>query len=140
MAGAGFVSWLFWPPVEYLPVGNRNLVFGIVLPPPGYNLDELMDLGITVETELKPYWDLDPESAAAKQLDFPAIGDFFFVARGRQVFLGIRAYEDTRAGELVPLVMKVRQWSNPQSSPIAFRSSFGSLPVPDTFTARISAT
>lgn len=122
VAGAGLVSYIFWPPVEYLPVGNRNLVFGLVLPPPGYNLDELMDLGVTVETELRPYWDVDPESAEAQALDYPPIGDFFFVARGRQVFLGLRAYDPTRAGELVPLVMAVRN-KLPGTFVVAFQSS-----------------
>ena len=100
-------SWLFWPRVEYLPSGNRNLVFGILIPPPGYSLDKMKELGETVEHELKPYWDVDPDSEEAKNLDFPVIGDFFFVARGRTVFMGIRAYDKQRAGELVPLIQKV---------------------------------
>ena len=102
----GLSYWL-WPKVEYLPSGNRNLVFGILLPPPGYNLDQLTKLGETVEQELKPYWDIDPESEEAKNLEYPVIGDFFFVARGRQVFMGIRAYDPQRAGELVPLIQMV---------------------------------
>ncbi|MEZ6109532.1 MAG: efflux RND transporter permease subunit [Pirellulaceae bacterium] len=102
------ISWLMWPKVEYLPTGNRNLVFGIILPPPGYNLDELVDLGQIVEEELRPYWDVDPDSPEANALPYPAIGDFFYVARGRQVFLGVRAADATRAGDLIPLVMSVR--------------------------------
>ncbi|MEX2093178.1 MAG: efflux RND transporter permease subunit [Pirellulales bacterium] len=101
------VSWWLWPKVEYLPNGNRNLVFGILLPPPGYNLDQLMSLGETVEQGLKPYWDVDPNSLEAQTLKFPAIADFFFVARGRQVFIGLRAYDPNRAAELVPLVQMV---------------------------------
>ncbi|MCA9060628.1 MAG: efflux RND transporter permease subunit, partial [Planctomycetaceae bacterium] len=27
---SAFLSWMFWPKVEYLPPGNRNLVFGIL--------------------------------------------------------------------------------------------------------------
>lgn len=104
---AGYLSWALWPKVEFLPSGNRNLVFGIIMPPPGYNLDELMEMGETVETGLRPYWDIDPESPEAAHLDYPVIGDFFFVARGRQVFLGIRAHDPERVGELVPLVQKV---------------------------------
>jgi HAE1 family hydrophobic/amphiphilic exporter-1 len=108
LTGAAFVlSWLFWPKVEYLPSGNRNLVFGILLPPPGYNLDELMAMGRKVESDLKPYWDVEADSPAAQKLDFPVIDDFFFVARGRQVFLGIRAADASRAAELIPLVQKV---------------------------------
>ena len=101
------LSWYFWPKVEYLPNGNRNLVFGILLPPPGYNLDQLKELGETVEQGLRPYWDVDPESPEAHKLDYPPIGDLFFVARGRSVFMGVRAYDPLRAGELTGLVTSV---------------------------------
>lgn len=101
------VSWVLWPKVEYLPTGNRNLVFGILLPPPGYNIDQLMSLGETVEEELRPYWDVDPNDPAVQNAKYPAISDFFFVARGRQVFMGLRTYDDQRCGELVPLVSSV---------------------------------
>lgn len=108
IGGAVVTSYVFWPKVEYLPTGNRNLVFGLVLPPPGYNLNELMQVGQTVEEELRPYWDVDPEHAAADDLAFPVIGDFFYVARGRQVFVGLRAADPLRAGELVPLMFSLR--------------------------------
>ncbi len=101
------LTWLFWPRVEYLPTGNRNLIIGILLPPPGYNVDQLMSLGETVEEGLRPYWDVDPDSEAANKLDFPAIEDFFFVARGRSVFIGVRAHDPLRGGELVPLIQRV---------------------------------
>ena len=101
------LSWALWPKVEYLPTGNRNLVFGILLPPPGYNLDQLMAMGGQVETALRPYWDVDPNSPEAEQLDFPAIADFFFVARGRQIFMGMRAHDPSRVSDLIPLVQKV---------------------------------
>lgn len=101
------VAWLMWPKVEYLPTGNRNLVFGIVLPPPGYNLDQLMSLGETVENGLEPFWNIDPDSPEAAKLPFPVIDDLFFVARGRQVFMGMRAYNPTRAKELEMLVLSV---------------------------------
>lgn len=101
------VSWALFPKVEYLPTGNRNLVFGILLPPPGYNLDELMAMGELVESRLRPYWDVEPGSAEAKKLDFPVVGDFFFVARGRQVFMGLRAQDAAKVAQLVPLVQRV---------------------------------
>jgi len=101
------VTWLLWPRVEYLPTGNRNLVFGILFPPPGYNLDQMLEMGHVVETGLKKYADVDPGSPEEAALDAPMIEDFFFVARGRQVFIGLRAQDPTRAAELVPLVQKV---------------------------------
>ncbi len=101
------LSYALWPKVEYLPTGNRNLVFGILLPPPGYNLDELRHLGQIAEDELRPYWDINAKDPASfAHLDAPAIDDFFYVARGRSVFLGLRAVDPARVGELVPLVQK----------------------------------
>lgn len=116
------LSWAFWPKVEYLPTGNRNLVFGIILPPPGYNLDQLMEMGNTVEAKLRPYWDVDPNSPEAQQLDYPVIGDFFFVARGRQVFMGVRAHDPARVKELEGLVGSVGR-SLPGTIAIAKQSS-----------------
>jgi HAE1 family hydrophobic/amphiphilic exporter-1 len=107
MAASIAITWFLLPKVEYLPAGNRNLVFGILLPPPGYNLDELMALGQQVESRLAPYWDVDPGTPEAAAMDFPIIGDFFFVARGRQVFMGLRAADPAEVARLVPLVQKV---------------------------------
>jgi HAE1 family hydrophobic/amphiphilic exporter-1 len=100
------LSWLIWPRVEYLPTGNRNLVIGFVIPPPGYNTDQLMSLGTVVENELRPYWDVDSDTPDS-ELDAPAIQDFFFVVRGRSVFLGVRARDPLRSAELVPLVFRI---------------------------------
>jgi HAE1 family hydrophobic/amphiphilic exporter-1 len=97
-------SIVLWPKVEYLPTGNRNLIICLVLPPPGYNLDQLGQLGKTVEDELQPYWDIDPDSPEAAALPFPAVRDFFYVARGRSVFLGLRSADPARVDELIPLI------------------------------------
>lgn len=103
---AGGMIWLIWPKVEYLPTGNRNLVFGILQPPPGYNLAELVDLGEQLEGNMRPYWDVDLDSAEAENLKYPPIRDFFYVARGRMVFVGVRAADPSRAKELVGLVQE----------------------------------
>lgn len=108
MAASFFFTWLLWPPVEYLPSGNRNLVFGVALPPPGYNLNTLSDIGKRVEKHIEPYWNIDPDSPEAKNLKYPPIEDFFYVASGRQVFLGLRSAEPLRARELIPLVMELQ--------------------------------
>jgi HAE1 family hydrophobic/amphiphilic exporter-1 len=101
------LTWLMWPKVEYLPTGNRNLVFGIVLPPPGYNVDKLMELAVTVEQGLEPYWNVDPNSPEAAELKYPIIDDFFVVAFNRQVFMGLRAHDPMRAKELEGLVFTI---------------------------------
>jgi len=98
---------MLMPKVEYLPEGNRNLVFGILLPPPGYNIDELLRMGDLVEERLIPYWDVDPGTPEAKALDAPVVGDCFFVARGKSVFIGLRSLDPLEAAKLVPLVRRI---------------------------------
>jgi HAE1 family hydrophobic/amphiphilic exporter-1 len=99
-----WISYLLLPKVEYLPGGNRNLVIGIMLPPPGYNLDKLTEIGAELEATMRPYWDVDPDVAESGTADFPVIGDFFYVARGRMLFMGVRAKDPLRGGELVPIM------------------------------------
>lgn len=107
-AASVLASWAMIPKVEYLPGGNRNLIFAIVLPPPGYNLDELTRLGETIEQRLQKWWDVDLEGPTDPgPRDFPAVSDFFYVAFGRQVFAGLRAADPLRAAELVGVVQGV---------------------------------
>jgi len=122
VAAAILGSYLLAPKVEYLPEGNRNLVFGILLPPPGYNLDRLSEIGDEIVEKLRPYWDVDPGSPEAAALDYPQIGDFFFVARGRQVFLGMRAEDPLEARHLVPLVQQIT-FGTPGTFGVAMQSS-----------------
>jgi HAE1 family hydrophobic/amphiphilic exporter-1 len=112
-----FFSWLLMPKVEYLPNGNRNLAIGLLLPPPGYNLDQLNAIGEKIEAKMRKYWDnngekfvavkrmvpdpANPGAMVEREIQAPAIADFFYVLRGRQLFLGMRANDSLRAAELV---------------------------------------
>jgi HAE1 family hydrophobic/amphiphilic exporter-1 len=104
--------------VEYLPVGNRNLVIAMMLPPPGYNLQQMQDMGAALEAKIKPFWDTDEtvvmstvpdprNPGAMTQMPMPAIDDFFYVAYGRQLFVGLRAKDPNLAAQLVPAIMSV---------------------------------
>ena len=104
VGGSIYFSWRLLPKVEYLPTGNRNLVFGLLVPPPGYNIDALTEMGSLVESQLEPYWDFDRQDPKIASMKYPAIGDFFYIVRGRQVFIGLRALDPERASELIPLV------------------------------------
>ena len=104
LTAAGSIGYLLWPKVEYLPSGNRNLIISLIIPPPGYNVNQLAEMGEQVEETLKPYWDIDPETEDTSHLDFPTIGDYFFVARGNSVFVGLRAHEDLEARKLIKLI------------------------------------
>lgn len=107
IVGSCVATWMLLPKVEYLPGGNRNLVFGIMIPPPGYNLDHLMKMGSIVEEDLRPYWDVDPSDPDVISGKKLVMADFFFIARNRQVFVGARAADPMRAKELVPIISKI---------------------------------
>ena len=98
---AVIATWWMWPAVEYLPTGNRNLAIGIILPPPGYNLDQMMELGTEVEAHLRPYWDFDPLASAQDLQEHTPVKDFFFICRGRNIFMGLRALDPTQVRRLV---------------------------------------
>lgn len=104
--GAIFLSWIMIPETEYLPSGNRNLIFGILIPPPGYNIDEFTAIGKQIEADLSPYWNAEPGSEEAKNLEGPLIEHMFYVARGRQVFMGIRSRESSKIRGLIPVMQK----------------------------------
>ena len=98
------VSYLLWPKVEYLPTGNRNFVFASFSLPPGYNLDEISEIGATMERRLQPYWDIDQDGAPTDGSDHPVLDYYFCSIRDRSLFMGFRAREDWRARELIPLI------------------------------------
>ncbi len=115
------VSYWLLPKVEYLPQGNRNLVISLVLSPPGYNVDQLEGMGIELEEELKAYWNYD--ELTDEPLDFPAIDDFFTVAFGNTLFLGVSSREDTQAGQLIPLIQSRLNGKFPGAFVVAFQTS-----------------
>lgn len=101
------VSYALWPKVEYLPAGNRNFVFVSLSPPPGYNIEMLMEMGEKLEADLEPYWNKDPNDPESAKLEFPLIDYYFYAVRGTSVFLGVRAADPARVRELIPLVKDV---------------------------------
>ncbi|HUG92084.1 MAG TPA: efflux RND transporter permease subunit, partial [Planctomycetaceae bacterium] len=96
-------AYALMPGTEYLPEGNRNLVIAILRPPPGYNVNQMIELGQEVERDIAPYWEALPGSPEAQALAGPRLDNFFFVARETQLFMGGRAADPLRAGELVPV-------------------------------------
>ncbi|MHA1152605.1 MAG: efflux RND transporter permease subunit [Alphaproteobacteria bacterium] len=104
-AAAATGAWRYLPKLEYLPEGNRNLVFGVIIPPPGYNLATTSEIAEGIEASLRPHWASvsGPESEPGEP---PKIERFFFVARSSTTFLGATAVDPQRASELIPLLRK----------------------------------
>jgi HAE1 family hydrophobic/amphiphilic exporter-1 len=100
-------AWALAPKTEYLPEGNREMLFGILLPPPGYNLDELEEIGKNIEKDILPLIEHNGESETANKLNLPPVKNFFYVAFGQQVFMGIISKIQERTRELLPYVYGV---------------------------------
>jgi HAE1 family hydrophobic/amphiphilic exporter-1 len=114
VVGSCVATWLFLPKVEYLPSGSQNLVFPSCCRL-GYSLDQLVAMGTDVEQNLAPYWDVDPTDPEVKRKNIPVIEDFFFVARNRNVFMGVRAADPMRAVDLVPIIQALPEQSKKMS-------------------------
>ena len=101
-ASVGMV-WFLAPQADYLPEGNRNMILGIIIPPPGYSMEEYESMGRLVEREVKKYW----EANSDESLDGPLIENLFFVAFGQRVFMGASTKDPLRSKELIPILKRV---------------------------------
>ncbi|MEE4119500.1 MAG: efflux RND transporter permease subunit, partial [Paracoccaceae bacterium] len=120
--GAAIAAVAFLPKLEYLPEGNRNLVFGLIIPPPGYNLDTTETIAERIEETARPMWEARPE--AVTEDGRPALESFFFVATPGNSFVGAAAVDGDRVAEVIPIL----------SGPIfAEPGTFGFMTQPSLF-------
>lgn len=101
------------PPLDYLPAGNRNLVFGGLLIPPGLSVEQRESIATSIETVILPYANTDIKDkeavAALPQIkrrppspDLPPpppfdpvpVDNFFIGAFGTQMFVGATSQDD----------------------------------------------
>ncbi len=105
MLSVGLSVWLL-PPTDYLPSGNRNLVFGAILTPPGLSQDEFRRMGAIIERSIRPAWEAkvgSPQAAALPPVQMPKglgpeagsvtytpppIENFFYVSWNGGCFMG----------------------------------------------------
>lgn len=104
-------AWLLMPPTSYLPNGNQNLIFGIMLTPPAYNIEQAQSIAERIEPGVKPYWEVDTTAAAtaiqqvampnpdpaAEPVYYPAVpavNNYFFVRSGSIIFMGASSQDD----------------------------------------------
>ncbi|PHR25251.1 MAG: acriflavin resistance protein [Desulfotalea sp.] len=95
------VIYVLKPPAEYLPQGNRNLILNILIPPPGYSVDKLKEIGEGIYNESLPYFKEDNKDG------FPQLKQMFFVGADRFTLFGATSTHETRAAELIPLFSRI---------------------------------
>jgi HAE1 family hydrophobic/amphiphilic exporter-1 len=130
------------PPLDYLPSGNRNLVFGLLFPPPGYNLETLSKMGKRIEAQLAPMWDATPDKygletrlnggnaepedrrepvpiapGSSETVMPPPLENYFLVSFEGQLFHGGISADKKRVADIVP----------------AFSAAMSGTAAPDTF-------
>lgn len=120
--------WALAPPLDYLPAGNRNIAFGIVFPPPAYNLGQLEEIGERVDERMQPFYRdaparfaqealvegeaapryaiplRGPDGKPAGEITPPALSDYFIVGLGGQMFVGAISQDAEKAPDVVDLL------------------------------------
>ncbi|MBZ0256316.1 efflux RND transporter permease subunit [bacterium] len=119
-------AYFLLPPIDYLPQGNRNIIFGMLIPPPGYNLDKLSTVGKRIESRIRPFWeqtpavfefekgDVKPAPRSLVQLPAspmpgaplmtpPPIENYFLVANNGIMFHGAISADDEKVVDIIPL-------------------------------------
>lgn len=129
------------PPLDYLPKGNRNLVFGLLFPPPSYNVEKMSEIGDRLEGQMRPFWEATPNvygiesrlsgtdevkderyevplgDGSGEMVLPPPLTNYFLVAfEGRILHGGISA-DKARVADIVP----------------AFKAASAAAPTPDVF-------
>ena len=137
---------MLMPPLDYLPMGNRNIVFGLLIPPPGYNLDQLTQIGQRVEKVMRPAWEAAPDqykvesvarggaAKADKRVKVPPfpgqppsvmpppIENYFLVSFEGRMFHGAISKEKKRVKDLIPLLNHATSGHNaPDTISFAFQ-------------------
>jgi len=92
--------YILFPKMEYLPQGNRNLIFNIMIPPPGFSYEENRVIGEKIWKEIKPYTEGEVNG-------LPQIKRVFFVAHSDFMIFGVLAKDPSRIKELKPMLKKI---------------------------------
>ncbi len=92
--------YVFFPKMEYLPQGNKNLIFNILIPPPGLSYNERREIGESLFKKM--------EKHVNKEVDgIPPINRMFFGSFGDFMIFGATSSEEQRARELIPAFLPV---------------------------------
>ncbi|MEM9588275.1 MAG: efflux RND transporter permease subunit, partial [Planctomycetota bacterium] len=122
------IAWLV-PPLDYLPKGNRNLVFSVMVPPPGYSIDQLFEIGSRMEPQVAPAWEaagdrfeieevrrggenpgvdrrpqLSLNADGSETIIAPLLDHYFLVAREGRIFQAAIPVDPDRTVDALPLL------------------------------------
>ena len=87
--------WALFPKMDYLPQGNKNLIFNILITPPGLSYEERYNMGAYLMKSVEPNIGKDVDGV-------PGINRAFFVSFGDFNLFGGTSMHEDRAKELIP--------------------------------------
>ena len=90
------IIWLLFPKMDYLPQGNKNLIFNILITPPGLSYQERYDMGSYLMKGVEKHINQDVG-------DIPGMNRAFFVSFGDFNLFGGTSMHEDRARELIPM-------------------------------------
>ncbi len=96
-------SWILIPKAEYLPQGNRNVIFNILVPPPGYSADKCRAVGEYIYSQIEPYMKERGKDG------MPQISNLFYVSADEFFIFGVKCTDEdeARAKELIPAMTRI---------------------------------
>ena len=101
LGGVFGFSIKFMPQLDYLPDGNANFIFGRIMVPAGYSMEETVRIAERMEKAARPLWE-----GKTTEDGPPAIERFFFVAYSGGAFAGASSADPTRVRDLRMVLMR----------------------------------
>ncbi len=89
------IVWILFPKMDYLPQGNKNLIFNILIAPPGLSYEERYNMGAYLMKKIEPHINKDVDGV-------PGLGRAFYVSFGELTIFGGTSIHEDRARELIP--------------------------------------
>lgn len=88
--------YLLFPKLDYLPKGNKNLIFNILMPPPGLSYEERYEMGDYLMNSVKVHLNKDIDGV-------PGINRIFYLSKADFTLFGATSMHEDRATELIPM-------------------------------------
>ena len=97
------IVWATIPKAEYLPQGNQNILFNVLVPPPGYSVEKRRELGNYINERLAPYFKEHNYNGV------PQLGSNFWVATDFFTMFGVKAIEkyETEIRKAIPAMIEI---------------------------------
>ncbi|MEM6394667.1 MAG: efflux RND transporter permease subunit, partial [Planctomycetota bacterium] len=128
-------AWLLMPPTDYLPAGNKNLVFGFILKAPGFTIEKAESDAIATEQTLRPLWeaedygDLEGASPIFNAMSgqpiegLPPMENYFHVTFQGNAFHGATSKDKENVAPLAPALSSAAMSGVPGAFGFSFQST-----------------